>query len=83
MGDGNVERPLLLTVGDMTLGDDPGDDGVVEGEVGVVEAGVALPEPDNPARWLVTGDVSGDVLGLLRPNPMLEVVGNGAGTSIN
>lgn len=86
MGDGKVERLLLLTVGDMTLGDDPGEEGVVDGEVGEIEAGVARPDPNPaiiPVRWPVTGDVNGEVRGLLSPKPMLDVVGNGAGTSIN
>jgi hypothetical protein len=86
LGEGKVERLLLLTVGDMTLGDDPGEEGVVDGEVGEIEAGVARPDPNPaiiPVRWPVTGDVNGEVRGLRRPRPILEVVGNGAGTSIN
>lgn len=81
LGDGSDDRPLLL--GDKTLGEEPGDEGVVDGDVGEMEAvGVARPDPVIPLRWPVTGDVNGDVRGLRKPNPMLDVVGKGAGTSM-
>lgn len=83
MGDGKVDRVLLLTVGDMTFGEDPGEESVVDGDVGETDAGVALPDPNMPARWPVTGEVNGEDRGLRKPKPILEVVGNGAGTSIN
>lgn len=40
---------MLLTVGDMTFGEDPGEERVVEGDVGEMEAGVARPDAKMPA----------------------------------
>lgn len=58
----------------MTFGDEAGDDALVDGDVGDIDAGVDV-------LWQVTGEVIGDDLGLLMPSPMFELVGNGAGAS--
>ena len=74
-----VEPPC----GERTPAGDPKGESGVEGEFG--DTGVAQPDPVpvmvTGIRWPETGDVRGDARGLRSPKPMLDVVGNGAGTS--
>ena len=73
LGDGRLDLPGLL-LGDITFGDEAGDEALVDGDVGEMDAGVDV-------RWQVTGEVIGDDRGLRMPSPMFEFVGKGAGAS--
>jgi len=68
------------------VGEEPGEEGV-DGDAGEMDPGVVRPEPVScccgKIRCPVTGDVIGEALGLRKPSPMLDVVGKGAGTSID